>query len=81
MRRAGLPLPSCPPGYVLCVHHHINDLAMSDAAAEPGAPTNGATNIPPASEKSIAAEVKDKVPERAITLASTPDKILLRLNK
>lgn len=54
---------------------------MSDPVAEPGAPTGGATNLPPASEKSIAAEVKDKVPGRAIALARTPDRILLRLNK
>ena len=54
---------------------------MSDPAAEPGAPTGGATNIPPESEKSIAAEVKKKVPGRAIELARTPDKLILRLNK
>ena len=54
---------------------------MSDPAAEPGAPTGGATDVPPASEKSIAAEVKKKVPEKAVTLARTPDRIILRLNK
>jgi hypothetical protein len=54
---------------------------MSDPAAEPGAPTGGATNIPAASEKSIAAEVKERVPNRLLSVASTPDQIILRLNK
>lgn len=55
---------------------------MSDPAAEPGAPQGGATtNMPPASEKSIAHEVKQRVPSTAVALARTPDQIILRLNK
>ncbi len=54
---------------------------MSDPAAEPGAPQDGATKMPPQQEKSIAAEVKERVPPKAIDIARTPDQILLRLNK
>jgi len=53
---------------------------MSDET-KPGAPTAGeATNIPPTSEKSIAAEAKRRVP-KLTQIAATPDRILLRLNK
>ncbi|KAK5164561.1 uncharacterized protein LTR77_009767 [Saxophila tyrrhenica] len=54
---------------------------MSDPAAEPGVPNDGATNVPAAGEKSIAAEVKQRVPGRVVSLASTPDRIILRINK
>ena len=54
---------------------------MSDPAAEPGAPTGGATNMPSSSEKSIANEVKERVPDKAISIARTPDRLILRLNK
>ncbi|KAK4556735.1 hypothetical protein LTR86_006306 [Recurvomyces mirabilis] len=53
---------------------------MSDPVAEPGIPTSG-TNVPPANEKSVAAEAKKRVPNRLLALAATPDSILLRLNK
>ena len=53
---------------------------MSDSAAEPGAPTE-VSNMPPSQDKSIASEVKKRVPSGALSLASTPDRILLRLNK
>ena len=53
---------------------------MSDPVAEPGVPTSN-TNVPPANEKSVAAEAKKRVPNRLLALASTPDSILLRLNK
>ncbi|KAK5131467.1 hypothetical protein LTR08_000931 [Meristemomyces frigidus] len=53
---------------------------MSDPAAEPGAPSGGATNIPPASEKSIAAEANKRAPKLA-SYAATPDRVLLRMNK
>lgn len=53
---------------------------MSEPAAEPGAPADGATNIPQASEKSVAAETKKRAP-KAVSLAATPDRIILRLNK
>ena len=54
---------------------------MSDPSAEPGAPTGGATNVSSASEKSIASEVKQRVPSNLISIARAPDNILLRLNK
>ena len=54
---------------------------MSDPAAEPGAPQSGATNMPSTQEKSIANEVKKRVPDQAIAVAKQPDQILLRLNK
>ena len=54
---------------------------MSDPAAEPGAPTGGATNIPSAQDKSIAAEAKKRVPNNVVSLARAPDRIILRLNK
>lgn len=55
---------------------------MSDSAAEPGAPQGAqTTNMPSQSEKSIASEVKQRVPDKAISLARTPDRIILRLNK
>lgn len=55
---------------------------MSDPAAEPGAPTgNTSTNMPSASEKSIANEVKQRVPNNILDVARTPDKLILRLNK
>jgi len=54
---------------------------MSDPAAEPGAPTGGATNIPSASEKSVANEVKQRVPSQVLSIARTPDKLILRINK
>lgn len=73
------PLPSPPRSSPLSPYDTTT--TMSDPAAEPGAPTGGATNVPPASEKSIAAEVKKQVPGRAIALARTPDSIILRLNK
>ena len=54
---------------------------MSNAAAEePGAPAS-ATNVGTASEKSIAGEVKQRVPSNVQSLAATPDRLLLRLNK
>lgn len=54
---------------------------MSDPAAEPGAPTGGATEKPhAASEKSLASEAHRKAP-KLISLAATPDHIILRLNK
>ncbi|KAK4545245.1 hypothetical protein LTR36_003425 [Oleoguttula mirabilis] len=53
---------------------------MSDPAAEPGAPSSGAVDIPPASEKSVAAEAKKRAP-KVTSLAATPDRVLLRLNK
>lgn len=53
---------------------------MSDPAGEPGAPSNGATKIPSASDKSVSKEVQTKLPKLAALLA-TPDKTLLRLNK
>jgi hypothetical protein len=37
--------------------------------------------MPAASDKSIANEVKQRVPDKALSLASTPDRLLLRLNK
>ena len=53
---------------------------MSNASAEePGAPIS--TNVGTASDKSIANEVKQRVPNRVLSLASAPDRILLRLNK
>ena len=54
---------------------------MSDAAAEPGAPADTTKNIPAANEKSVAREVQKKAPSSLLNLASTPDKIILRLNK
>lgn len=57
-------------------------IAMSAAGAEePGAPTTIPTNMPTASDKSIANEVKQRVPNKVVSLASTPDRLLLRLNK
>nr|POF23918.1 hypothetical protein CFP56_54854 [Quercus suber] len=53
---------------------------MSDPAAQPGAPTNGATKLPPSSDKSVAREAQRRAP-KATSLAATPDRILLRLNK
>ena len=55
---------------------------MSAAGAEePGAPTSVPTNMPTASDKSIANEVKQRVPGKVVSLASTPDRLILRLNK
>lgn len=54
---------------------------MSDPAGEPGVPAeNHPTSIPPASEKSVAAEVQKRAP-KLVDLARTPDKVILRLNK
>lgn len=54
---------------------------MSNAAAEePGAPV-GVSNVGTASDKSIANEVKQRAPNRVVSLARTPDRLLLRLNK
>ncbi|KAF2767366.1 hypothetical protein EJ03DRAFT_156875 [Teratosphaeria nubilosa] len=53
---------------------------MSDPGTEPGAPTGGATDIPAASEKSVAQDVKKRVPKLA-ELAATPDTLILRVNK
>jgi len=48
---------------------------------KPGAPVNDdVKEIPQASEKSVAAEAKRRVP-RLTQLAATPDRVLLRLNK
>jgi hypothetical protein len=54
---------------------------MSDAAAEPGAPVDTTKNIPPASEKSISKEVQKRAPNSVLRVASTPDQVILRLNK
>lgn len=54
---------------------------MSDPTTEPGAPSAGATNIPSASEKSIANQAKEKMPPKVLDLARVPDRIILRLNK
>lgn len=54
---------------------------MSDPSAEPGAPGGGATNVPSSSEKSIANEVKQRVPNSLVSIARAPDNLLLRLNK
>ncbi|EME85835.1 uncharacterized protein MYCFIDRAFT_88426 [Pseudocercospora fijiensis CIRAD86] len=54
---------------------------MSEPASQPGAPTDGAQNIPAASEKSIATEMEKKVPAKVTSALATPDRILLRLNK
>ncbi|EMC92119.1 hypothetical protein BAUCODRAFT_78596 [Baudoinia panamericana UAMH 10762] len=53
---------------------------MSDPVAEPGAPSSGVTELPPAQEKSIATETKKRAPTLA-RLAATPDRVILRLNK
>ena len=53
---------------------------MSDPAAEPGVPASGKTDIPPASEKSIANEAKKRAPTLT-SIARTPDRIILRMNK
>lgn len=54
---------------------------MSDPAGEPGVPAeNNPSSIPPAAEKSVSAEVQKRAPT-LVSLARTPDKILLRLNK
>ena len=37
--------------------------------------------MPAASEKSIANEVKQRVPGRLISIARTPDQLILRMNK
>ena len=37
--------------------------------------------MPSASEKSIASEVKERVPGRLVSAARTPDRLILRLNK
>lgn len=47
---------------------------------KPGAPPKEVTQLPPATEKSVAREVQRKAP-KATSLAATPDRILLRLNK
>lgn len=54
---------------------------MSDPVEQPGAPTEAPTNIPPASEKSVAAKVQKEMPQKATSALATPDRILLRLNK
>lgn len=54
---------------------------MSEPASQPGAPADGAQNIPPASEKSVAREMEKKVPAKVTSALATPDAILLRLNK
>ncbi|KAK3717019.1 hypothetical protein LTR37_006074 [Vermiconidia calcicola] len=54
---------------------------MSDGpTTKPGAPDD-ATNLPQASEKSISNEVRARVPGRVVSIARTPDRIILRLNK
>lgn len=55
---------------------------MSEPASQPGAPTDGAQNVPQqASEKSIAKEVEKKMPPQVKSALATPDRIILRLNK
>ncbi|RMY64615.1 hypothetical protein D0863_09695 [Hortaea werneckii] len=54
---------------------------MSDPTAEPGAPADVSSNIPPAGEKSLTAEAQRRVPNKLVAMAATPDRILLRLNK
>ncbi|TKA64377.1 hypothetical protein B0A55_10346 [Friedmanniomyces simplex] len=55
---------------------------MSDPTTEPGAPSAGvSSDIPPAAEKSVAAEAKKRAPPRLLQLAATPDRVILRLNK
>ncbi|GAB7360022.1 hypothetical protein MBLNU230_g7546t1 [Neophaeotheca triangularis] len=53
---------------------------MSDPASEPGAPDGGNINIPPAAEGSVSKKAQAKLPNLA-SIASTPDRVLLRLNK
>ena len=58
--------------------HHSDTMADE---TKPGAPVNDdVKEIPQASEKSVAAEAKRRVP-RLTQLAATPDRVLLRLNK
>ena len=62
---------------------------MSDPAAEPGAPTTtegvapAPSSIPPPADKSVASELQKRVPysSNVMRIASTPDRVLLRLNK
>jgi hypothetical protein len=54
---------------------------MSEPASQPGAPAEPVTNLPPASEKSVAKEVQKRVPGNIAKALATPDRILLRLNK
>lgn len=54
---------------------------MSEPASQPGAPSDGAQQIPPASEKSVAKELDKRVPKEVKSAMATPDRIILRLNK
>lgn len=54
---------------------------MSEPASQPGAPSDGAQKLPPASEKSVAKELDKRVPQEVKGIFATPDRILLRLNK
>ncbi|CAK3859142.1 peroxin 11C like [Lecanosticta acicola] len=55
---------------------------MSDPVVEkPGAPAETPRNIPPPSDKSIAAKVHKEMPNKVTGALATPDRILLRLNK
>jgi len=57
-------------------------VTMSDPTTEPGAPAAGTnSDIPPAQEKSMAAEAKKRAPPRLLQIAATPDRLMLRLNK
>nr|POF03436.1 hypothetical protein CFP56_72532 [Quercus suber] len=60
--------------------HVVITSLMSDPAAQPGAPADGATKLPPSADKSVAREAQRRAP-KATSLAATPDRILLRLNK
>ncbi|KAK5684966.1 hypothetical protein LTS10_003041 [Elasticomyces elasticus] len=55
---------------------------MSDPTTEPGAPSGGVSSeIPPAQEKSVAAETNKRAPPSLLRLAATPDRVILRVNK
>ncbi|KAK3116758.1 hypothetical protein LTR53_002524 [Teratosphaeriaceae sp. CCFEE 6253] len=55
---------------------------MSDPTTEPGVPSGGVSSeLPPAQEKSVAAEAKKRAPPRLLQLAATPDRVILRVNK
>lgn len=54
---------------------------MSEPASQPGAPSDGAQNIPPPSEKSVAKEIEKKMPSQVGKALAGPDRIILRLNK
>jgi hypothetical protein len=56
---------------------------MSEPASQPGAPSDGATKIPPPSEKSqsIARDVEKRLPNQVTNALKKQDGVILRLNK